>query len=100
MGQQLEIDKENQTVLLFSTKKQEWEDKTMSLSDINIASYHGKVSGYEIQFNGADKKFFYKEENVHILHKVKNININKHDVFANGITDIQRKKLFLPETLN
>lgn len=57
MGQQIEIDKENQTVLLFSTKKQEWEDKTMSLSDINIPSYHGKVSGYKIQFNGADKKF-------------------------------------------
>jgi len=85
MGQKLEIDKENQTVLLFSTKKQEWEDKTISLSDINIASYHGKVSGYEIQFNGADKKFFYKEENVRILHKVKNININKHDVYADGV---------------
>ena len=85
MGQKLEIDKENQTVLLFSSKKQEWEDKTMSLSDINIASYHGKVSGYEIQFNGADKKFFYKEENVRILNKVKNININKHDVYADGV---------------
>lgn len=85
MGQKLEINKENQTVLLFSSKKQEWEDKTMSLSDINITTYHGKVSGYEIQFKGSDKKFFYKEENVRILHKVRNIDIDKHDVYADGI---------------
>lgn len=85
MGQNIKLDKENLAVQLFSTKKQEWEDKTMSLSDINIASYHGKVSGYEIQFKGSDKKFFYKEENVRILHKVRNIDIDKHDVYADGI---------------
>ena len=85
MGQNIKLDKENLAVQLFSTKKQEWEDKTMSLSDINIASYHGKVSGYEIQFNGADKKFFYKEENVRILHKIKDIDIYKNDVYADGV---------------
>lgn len=85
MGQKLEIDKEYQTVLLFSTKKQEWEDKTMSVSAMFIASHYGNVTGYDIYFNGPDKKFFYKEENVRILHNVKNININKHDVYADGV---------------
>ena len=85
MGQKIEIDKENQTIQLFSSKKQEWEDKTMSVSAMFIASHYGNVTGYDIYFNGADKKFFYKEENVRILHKVKNININKHDVYAEGI---------------
>ena len=85
MGQKLEIDKENQTVLLFSTRKQEWEDKTLSVSVMYQASHYGNVSGYDIYFNGSDKKFFYKEENVRILQKVKNININKHDVYAEGV---------------
>jgi len=85
MGQKLEIDKENQTVLLFSSKKQEWEDKTISVSAMFNASHYGNVIGYDIYFIGADKKFFYKEENVRILHKVKNININKHDVYADGV---------------
>ena len=85
MGQKIEIDKENQTIQLFSSKKQEWEDKTMSVSAMFIASHYGNVTGYDIYFNGADKKFFYKEENVRILHKVKNININKHDVYADGV---------------
>ena len=85
MSQKLEIDKENQTVLLFSAKKQEWEDKTISVSAMYQASHYGNVSGYAIYFNGANKKFFYKEENVRILHKVKNININKHDGYADGL---------------
>ena len=85
MGQKLEIDNENQTILLFSAKKQEWEDKTLSVSAMFIASHYGNVTGYDIYFNGTDKKFFYKEENVRILHKVKNININKHDVYADGL---------------
>lgn len=85
MGQKLEIDKENQTVLLFSSKKQEWDDKTMSVSAMFITSHYGNLTGYDIYFNGADKKFFYKEENVRIIHKVKNININKHDVYADGV---------------
>jgi DNA polymerase III delta prime subunit len=85
MGQKLEIDKENQTILLYSTKKQEWEDKTMSVSAMFNASHYGNVTGYDIYFKGTDKNFFYKEENVRILHKVKNININKHDVYADGL---------------
>jgi len=85
MSQKLEIDKENQTVLLFSSKKQEWEDKTMAVSAMFKASHYGNVTGYDIYFKGTDKKFFYKEENVRILHKVKNININKHDVYADGV---------------
>jgi DNA polymerase III delta prime subunit len=85
MGQKIEIDKENQNVLLFSNKKQEWEDKTMSISAMFNASHYGNVSGYDIYFKGAEKKFFYKEDNVRILNKVKNININKHDVYADGL---------------
>ena len=85
MGQKLEIDKENQTVQLFSSKKQEWEDKTMSVSAMFNASHYGNVSGYDIYFKGADKKFFYKEENVRILHKVRDIDIKKHDVYADGV---------------
>jgi len=85
MDQKLEIYKENQTILLFSTKKQEWEDKTLSVSAMFTASYNGNVTGYDIYFKGADKKFFYKEENVRILHKVKDIDIYKNDVYADGV---------------
>ena len=84
MGQKLEIDKENQAIQLFSNKNQTWEDKTKSVSAIFRATFYGNVSGYDIYFKGADKKFFYKEENVRILHKVRNINIEKSDVYADG----------------
>ena len=95
MGQKLEIDKENQTVLLYSTKKQEWEDKTMSVSAMFNASHYGNVTGYEIQFKGADKNFFYKEENVRILHKIKDIDIDKHDVYADSVkVDATKLELF------
>ena len=85
MGQKIEIDIEKQTILLFSTKKQEWEDKTISVLSIFTASYNGNVTGYDIYFKGSDKKFFYKEENVRILNKVKNIDIYKNDVYADGV---------------
>jgi hypothetical protein len=52
MGQKIEINKANQTVLLFSSKKQEWEDKTMSISAIFRATYYGNVSGYDVYFKG------------------------------------------------
>jgi len=57
----------------------------MSVSAMNIASDYGNVNGYDVYFIGADKKFFYKEENVRILHKIKNINIEKQDVYADGV---------------
>jgi len=85
MGQKLEIDKENQVIQLFSTKKLDWEDKTISVSAMFEASYYGNVTGYDIYFKGADKKFCYKEENVRIHHKVRNIDIDKLDVYAEGV---------------
>jgi len=85
MGQKLEIENENQVIQLYSNKKREWEDKTSSVSTMFKASHNGNVTGYDIYFKGSDKKFFYKEENVRILNKVKNIDIDKHDVYADGL---------------
>jgi superfamily I DNA and/or RNA helicase len=85
MGQNIKLEKENLAVQLYSNKKYEWEDKTISVSAMFTASYKGNVTGYDVYFKGSDKKFFYKEENVRILHKVRNIDINKHDVYADGI---------------
>jgi len=85
MLHKLEIDKQIQAVQLYSSKKSEWEDKTLSVSAMFTASRNGKVTGYDIYFKGADKKFFYKEENVRILHKVRDIDIEKHDVYADGV---------------
>ena len=85
MVQKLEIDKENQVIQLFSNKKHEWEDKTMSVSAMFKASHSGKVTDYDIYFKGTDKKFCYKKENVRIHHRVRNIDIDKFDVYAEGI---------------
>ena len=85
MGQKIEIDNGNQIIQLFSNKKQEWEDKTMSILNVYRAIFYGNVSGYDIYFKGGDKKFFYKDENVRILHKLKNIDIEKQDVYANSV---------------
>lgn len=84
MGQKLEIDNKNQAVQLYSSKKREWEDKTLSVSAMFTASLYGNVTGYDIYFKGTDKKFFYKEENVRIQHKVRDIEFEKHDVYADG----------------
>jgi superfamily I DNA and/or RNA helicase len=95
MGRKIEIDKENQAIQLFSNKKHEWEEKSMSISSMFEASNYGNVAGYDIYFKGTDKKFFYKEENVRILHKVRNIDIEKQDVYANNVkVDAIRLELF------
>jgi hypothetical protein len=83
MGQKVNLDKENNAVLLFN-KKHEWEDKTSSISAIFSAYYYGKFTGYNIYFKGADKYFFYKDKNVQFLDKVKNITIEKQDVYVDG----------------
>ncbi len=56
----------------------------MSVSAIFTADYYGKFTGYNIYFKGADKYFFYKDENVQFISKVKNINIEKQDVCVDG----------------
>jgi superfamily I DNA and/or RNA helicase len=95
MNQKLEINNENQAIQLFSNKNHEWEDKTMSVSAIFKASYPGNITGYEIYFRGADKKFRYKEENVRILHKVRNIDIDKKDIYVDGAkVNVTKLELF------
>ena len=84
MGQKVQLNKENMAVLLFNKAKHKWEDRTMSVLTIFTAYYYGKFTGYNIYFKGADKYFFYKDENVQLLDKVKNINIEKQDVYVDG----------------
>ena len=85
MGQRIQLNKENQAVLLFSKAKQKWEDKTTSATAMYSAGYHGNFTGYDIYFKGAKGKFFYKKENVQFLNKIKDINIKKQDVYADGV---------------
>ena len=95
MGRKLEINNEKQIIQLYNNKRQEWEDKSMSISAIFIATYYGNETGFDIYFKGGDKKFFYKDENVRILHMVKNISIEKQDVYANNVkVDAIRLELF------
>jgi hypothetical protein len=82
MSQKIQIDNENNAVLLFNKEKHKWEDRIISIQMIFPASYYRKFTGYNIYFKGANKKFFYKKESVQVLNKVKNINIEKQDVFV------------------
>ncbi len=84
MGERIQLDKENKAVLLFSKAKQKWEEKTTSVSAMYSAYYYGNFTGYDIYFKGLEGKFFYKKENVKFLNKIKNINIEKYDVYFDG----------------
>ena len=84
MGQRIQLDKETKTVLLFIKAKQKWEDKTTSVSAMYSAHYYGNFTGYDIYFKGTDGKFFYKKENVKFLNKIRNIVIEKLDVYVDG----------------
>jgi superfamily I DNA and/or RNA helicase len=84
MGQKVQLNKENMAVLLFNKKTHKWEDRTQSVSAIFTAYYYGNFTGYDIYFKGANNNFFYIKENVEFLNKIKNINIEKQDVFVDG----------------
>lgn len=85
MGQKVQLNKENKAVLLFNKKERKWVDRSMSIVSMFSAYYYGKFSGYNIYFKGADKHFFYKDNNVQFLDKVKNIDIEKDDVYVDGV---------------
>ena len=82
MSQKVELNKESTAILLFNNAKDKWEDKTFSITAVYTAFYHGKFTGYNIYFKGADKYFFYKEENLQLLKKEKSVDIEKQDVYA------------------
>ncbi len=84
MGEKVQLNKENMAVLLFNKKQNKWEDRTLPVSTIFTANYYGKFTGYNIYFYGENKYFFYKEENVEFLNKIKNLNIEKQDVYVDG----------------
>jgi superfamily I DNA and/or RNA helicase len=85
MGQRIQLDIENKAILLSSNAKHKWEDKTMSISAMYSAHYYGNFTGYDIYFKGAKGKFFYKKENAQFLSKIRNINIEKQDVYVDGV---------------
>lgn len=85
MGQRIQLDKENQALLLLSTQRKKWEEKLDSVSAIYTASYYGNFTGYDIYFKGGSGKFFYKKENVQFLNKIREIDIEKKDVYADGV---------------
>jgi len=47
------------------------------------AYYYGNFTGYNIYFKESSNKIFYKKENVKFIRKIKNINIEKYDVYVN-----------------
>ncbi|MDD4781958.1 MAG: AAA domain-containing protein [Tissierellia bacterium] len=84
MSQRISIDKNNQVILLYSNDRNDWEDKTDSISGIYKAYYYGNTSGYEVFFKGVNTLFFYKKNNVQILDKVKDVDISEFDVLINN----------------
>jgi superfamily I DNA and/or RNA helicase len=95
MGEKVQLNKENMAVLLFNKAKNKWEDRTMSVSAMFSAHHHGNFTGYDIYFKGAGKKFLYKDGNVQFLNKVKNIDIEKQDVYVDGeMVDASRLEQF------
>lgn len=84
MSQGVLFDKDNQAVLLYSSDRNSWEDKTDSVTEIQLAYYYGNTSGYVISFKGSVKKFFYKKENVRIIEKIQEFDISKFDVLIDG----------------
>ena len=85
MGQNIPLNKENKAVLLYSKAKRKWEDKTYAVSSMFSAYYYGNFTGYDIYFKGAGGKYFYKNENVQLLDKIGDINIEKQDVYVDGV---------------
>ena len=85
MGQNVQINKENTAVLLFNKKEIKWVDRTLSIVSMFSAYYYGNFTGYNIYFKGANKKFFYKDNNIQFVDKVKNISIEKQDVHVDGV---------------
>ncbi len=84
MGQKIPVDRDNKAVLLYSKARQQWEDKTTSISAMFSAYYYGNFTGYDIYFKGPGGKFFYKKENVKFLNKIGEISIEKQDVYVDG----------------
>jgi superfamily I DNA and/or RNA helicase len=92
MGNRILFNKEKNLILLYNNEKQIWEDRTLSIHSLYEAYYYGHFTGYDIHFIGNHKKFFYRKENVNILDFIRNIPIDKQDVFIQGEI-IEAKKI-------
>ncbi|MDX9691262.1 MAG: AAA domain-containing protein [Acholeplasmataceae bacterium] len=95
MGERVIHDKIKNLILLYSSEKRMWEDRTSSIMSLYKAYYYGNFTGYDIYFKGANAKFFYKAENVQILDFIKNVDISGQDVIVdNEIIDAKSVELF------
>lgn len=95
MGQKVNLNKENTVVLLYNKKEHKWIDGNKSISSVFTAYFYGKFTGYNICFNGTSKHFFYKKDSVQFFNKVKNISIEKQDVYVDGaIVKTSKLELF------
>jgi hypothetical protein len=95
MGDKITYDKIKNLILLYSSEKRMWEDRTSSIMSLFKAYYYGNFTGYDVYFKGANSKFFYKAENVQILDFIKNIDIKGQDVIVdNEIIDAKSVELF------
>jgi len=95
MGERITYDKIKNLILLYSSEKRMWEDRTSSIMSLFKAYYYGNFTGYDIYFRGANSKFFYKAENVQILEFIKNIDIDSQDVIVeNEIIETKSVDLF------
>lgn len=85
MDNKIHIDKNTQLVLLYSSSKNDWEEKTFTITAIYKSRYYGNFTGYNIYFKGGSSKFFYRKENVIFLNKKRDIDIDRFDVYAGNI---------------
>jgi len=77
------FDIDKNIILLFNIKKNIFEDRTFSISSIRKSFYYGNFSGYDIFFKSSTNKFFYKEDNVICLYKLKTVNLDSKVVYVN-----------------
>jgi superfamily I DNA and/or RNA helicase len=84
MGHKVLLDKENKAVLLFNKEKNKWEDRTLSILIMYTVYHYGIFTGYDISFKGILEKYYIRDKYVRFLNKVKNINIEKLDVYVDG----------------
>ena len=85
MGEKFLFDPKLNIILIYIAETHKWEDRTSSVNALFSAYYYGKFTGYDIYFKGATKKFFYPFEKIKILKYIKDIHLDKTDIFVDNI---------------
>lgn len=83
MGTRLIIDKEEDLIILLSSKNQ-WENKTNNITAIYAKNNRGYFQGYDVYFVNSSKKYFYGRNRLLWLKRIKEIPVNNRAVFIDG----------------